>query len=1202
MRRVKRRQILLTLVFAASITAVTNLSAVDTSVWVNSGQPYKELVGQSVAGSSSDKYCQYRNEYELQYHTLYGQRLSFYELVPVWGCWYNTGFGVIGSGSTGYLYIQASGDPGIVRYRGELSLLNHPLNDSNGIASATKSIKNGISFTDLYIIDDLQSRLHINKTGAYDQYSLLGGTTWSLNASENNVRSVGHVGSSKNGKWIIAEAGGVFVRVNVVTKEVLSFEKSMFGYGYGLDPYYELTVSDDGRYAIISGGNIYSRISNIYDLASCQAVVGQPFTVASGCGKRNFKTDVFPTMEADRSPFRYIFNDDATNISVDVPSASGVGSDRYIVTAPGVEPHYLDYLALGDSYTSGEGEYDGNKYYVPGTDGNGANLAIWRTGLDNFPYQREKCHLSTRSYPYLLARSAGVSNDQFHSVACSGSTMNDVINTSSEYFGRYEQLKNDTYSDKKVDIKLSAVQKFIPGRAAQIEFVKKYKPKVVTIGIGGNDIGFSNKITDCSVPVKTCDWTNELRFHAGKEAQINLYFGLDEMYKKLKNASPSTRFIAVGYPNIISDQDDICAPNVWLNTYERQFAREYVRYINQVVKAAATNNHIQYIDIEESLAGDRLCDASYDGKAVQGLVYGKDMSIPIIIPAPFGTISTYIGVDSESYHPTHIGHQMIANSIQSQMGSDNIMTYNTCPAQAPLVCYPVTTISPPLPAYFTSYNTPNIEASDQVTAIESAYMIDNKAAVQQGQNITVTQPRLKNGEMTKLAPNQTAPITMRSDPQQVGTIQTDAESVPSGSVTIPENTEPGYHTLIIEMKNSLYQNVALYQPIFVYDTIEDFDGDGTPNDKEVCGLVEPAGQDRDRDGVDDACDGIISEPPDTTPPTVTAKLVSQPNENGWYDKHVTIQWDVTDDKDTDIAPPADIVADKESEHTYTSAEVCDAAGNCASGSITLKVDTTPPIITAPTFSTNPKSVTEHSTMSAGVTEITSGLAEAEYFIADDPGLGNGATMTINDLTTLTEFGTDFVTGVYKISVRARDKAGNWSAPSSDYLAVYDVSSGVRFRGARTLNLTNGDNKLPWVTNPSIKPGKFAFSVRYGNDGTVTRQSDFQFAYKTGENCHKPAITKDCHSVELNASRISWLTTGGSNQSYGVFHGEGVLRLDNQTQNISFTVHGVDGERLSPVDNDEFSLTIYPPDAMLSSEPLYFIAPSDLKRGDIKIRF
>lgn len=87
---------------------------------------------------------------------------------------------------------------------------------------------------------------------------------------------------------------------------------------------------------------------------------------------------------------------------------------------------------------------------------------------------------------------------------------------------------------------------------------------------------------------------------------------------------------------------------------------------------------------------------------------------------------------------------------------------------------------------------------------------------------------------------------------------------------------------------------------------------------------------------------------DTVAPTVTGTPDRAPNAAGWYNANVTIDWTATDPSPSSGAPtqPNDTVASTEGEHAYTSSQSCDPAGNCATGSLTLKIDKTQPTITA----------------------------------------------------------------------------------------------------------------------------------------------------------------------------------------------------------------------------------------------------------------
>jgi len=101
------------------------------------------------------------------------------------------------------------------------------------------------------------------------------------------------------------------------------------------------------------------------------------------------------------------------------------------------------YLALGDSYQSGEGAYN----YEPGTNVSG-----------------NMCHRSTVSYPYLITGLQTVPSNRVD-VACSGAL---IHNLSDGQNGEPPQFNSLSPNDA-----------------------------LVTIGIGGNDLGFSPILTAC---------------------------------------------------------------------------------------------------------------------------------------------------------------------------------------------------------------------------------------------------------------------------------------------------------------------------------------------------------------------------------------------------------------------------------------------------------------------------------------------------------------------------------------------------------------------------------------------------------------------------------------------------------------------------------------------------------------------------------
>ena len=95
---------------------------------------------------------------------------------------------------------------------------------------------------------------------------------------------------------------------------------------------------------------------------------------------------------------------------------------------------------------------------------------------------------------------------QWDTVACGGATIHDLNGSNSGgYDGQNDRLRD--YADKNT-LQNMALNEIIPGRVKQIEFVKKYQPKVITLTAGGNDVGFGKKIKSCIDPrvsILTCD-------------------------------------------------------------------------------------------------------------------------------------------------------------------------------------------------------------------------------------------------------------------------------------------------------------------------------------------------------------------------------------------------------------------------------------------------------------------------------------------------------------------------------------------------------------------------------------------------------------------------------------------------------------------------------------------------------------------------
>lgn len=132
-----------------------------------------------------------------------------------------------------------------------------------------------------------------------------------------------------------------------------------------------------------------------------------------------------------------------------------------VVAGPG-GPVASRYVALGDSYSSGEGAVDSNLAgrFEPGTDIDGVN----------------ECHRSLDAYPHAVRAARGIANGDFTFRACSGAQVADLVADlpGNGQWGEGRQLKavgTVTRPDATVSL--------------------------VTLSVGGNDFGFGDILESC---------------------------------------------------------------------------------------------------------------------------------------------------------------------------------------------------------------------------------------------------------------------------------------------------------------------------------------------------------------------------------------------------------------------------------------------------------------------------------------------------------------------------------------------------------------------------------------------------------------------------------------------------------------------------------------------------------------------------------
>jgi lysophospholipase L1-like esterase len=219
----------------------------------------------------------------------------------------------------------------------------------------------------------------------------------------------------------------------------------------------------------------------------------------------------------------------------------------FTITGPG------RYVALGDSYSSGEA---------------------------NPPFVKAEgeCDLSkAHAWPELLAAEHPAHLALARDLACSGAYTSALT---SEYLGQQPQLKA----------------------------MAGLHPNLVTITIGGNNIGFANVLADCWLG-SNCAADGTIRTASRKIARLGK--SIENVYAEIRKSVPrSTSVLVVGYPQLFPSgrgRTGLRCP--WLAKDEQTGLNQLARQLNSVLTAAARTAGLSYVSTLNALSGHELCSA-----------------------------------------------------------------------------------------------------------------------------------------------------------------------------------------------------------------------------------------------------------------------------------------------------------------------------------------------------------------------------------------------------------------------------------------------------------------------------------------------------------------------------------------------------------------------------------------------------------------
>jgi lysophospholipase L1-like esterase len=170
----------------------------------------------------------------------------------------------------------------------------------------------------------------------------------------------------------------------------------------------------------------------------------------------------------------------------------------------------------------------------------------------------------------------------------------------------------------------------------------------VTVGIGGNDIGFSSIIRSCAEASLSNPFGSPCknRYTAGGTDQLQARIvatgpKVAAVLQAVRAAAPSARVLVVGYPAIVPDSGSGCWPAVPIAFGDVPYLRGVHKSLNGMLAATAAANGASYVDVYTPSIGHDAC-RNETNRWVEGL-------IPATAAAPF--------------HPNAAGERAMATTV-----------------------------------------------------------------------------------------------------------------------------------------------------------------------------------------------------------------------------------------------------------------------------------------------------------------------------------------------------------------------------------------------------------------------------------------------------------------------------------------------------------------------------------------------------------
>ncbi|HEX4816940.1 MAG TPA: SGNH/GDSL hydrolase family protein [Nonomuraea sp.] len=263
------------------------------------------------------------------------------------------------------------------------------------------------------------------------------------------------------------------------------------------------------------------------------------------------------------------------------------------------------YVALGDSYSSGEGVYD----------------------LDRQPINdgADRCHRAAGSYVPLVARAYRFGGGTAF-YACSGATTGQLL---TGQYGQQPQIARVTAGTS-----------------------------LITLSIGGNDAGFTQVLTAC---IAKLPWSTAC---VDQDAAVTrrierLRTDLLKVLRELRARAPGARIIVLGYPRPFPEAPAATVDNLsaadqrWLNAVTRRLndtVGSVVAGFDRAIAAFGAPGSVEYVDAYQAFAGHEV---GRPEPYLNGLHVDMEE----------------LTVNARSYHPTGEGYRRFADLVTRRIAA-----------------------------------------------------------------------------------------------------------------------------------------------------------------------------------------------------------------------------------------------------------------------------------------------------------------------------------------------------------------------------------------------------------------------------------------------------------------------------------------------------------------------------------------------------